>query len=353
MKVVSRRPETWSKGRGSAVAKTHPEKSKAEELADMAAWEETEAATGEIAISAKLVTLLKARRPVILAGPPGTGKTRVAELAKEALRTEGTLGREETVQFHRQYSYEDFIEGIKPIPESGKFDVAAGSFRHFCESVAAEAARREAELVDVFLIDEINRADIASTLGEALYLLEDRGSRRTTTAHSHTEFAIPPSVALIGTMNTADRSTAILDFALRRRFIFLNLYPDYASMLQWLQGLDWTPDALTRDDYVAFAQALNRRIVSEPLLGKNMQLGPALFVPPGSGRAVTLEDVTDQVNAVLLPQLEAYAGLGNPEVLRFLIAHQEVYELLRDGAWVGQELVVQFIRAHSAAASIE
>lgn len=169
------------------------------------------------------VDILRSKRQAILYGPPGTGKTWIAEhLARHVV--EGTGGIHETVQFHPSYSYEDFIQGIRPQrSEEGLLDypVVEGRFLRFC---------REARMVEgapcVMVIDEINRANLSQVFGELMYLLEYR-DRAVRLAGDGKQFSIPHNVLLIGTMNTADRSVALVDYALRRRFAFIELEPDY------------------------------------------------------------------------------------------------------------------------------
>jgi 5-methylcytosine-specific restriction protein B len=167
------------------------------------------------------IAALERKKQAVLYGPPGTGKTFVAqELAKHLIG--GGTGFSELVQFHPAYEYEDFMIGIRPEEtKSGglTYKPQAGRFLDFCDR-----ARREPGLC-VLIIDEINRANLARVFGELMYLLEYRdqeiplaGGRR---------LRIPKNVRIIGTMNTADRSIALVDHALRRRFAFLELSPKY------------------------------------------------------------------------------------------------------------------------------
>lgn len=157
----------------------------------------------------------------IIYGPPGTGKTYVAErLAKHLIA--GGKGRKELVQFHPAYAYEDFIQGIRPETRADgslNYTMAPGRFLEFCRKAEASADTH------VLIIDEINRANLSRVFGELMYLLEYRDQEVPLAGGG--ALRIPKNVRIIGTMNTADRSIALVDHALRRRFAFLDLFPDY------------------------------------------------------------------------------------------------------------------------------
>ena len=160
----------------------------------------------------------------IIYGPPGTGKTFLAERLARHLVSEGD-GFMEIVQFHPAYAYEDFIQGIRPQPAADgqlTYPLVPGRFLEFCRRAQAVTGRC------VLIIDEINRANLAQVFGELMYLLEYR-DRSIPLAGGGT-LRIPANARIIGTMNTADRSIALVDHALRRRFAFLALAPNYAVL---------------------------------------------------------------------------------------------------------------------------
>jgi hypothetical protein len=169
----------------------------------------------------KWVRTIERKKQAIFYGPPGTGKTYIAEqLARHLIG--GGDGFTKIVQFHPAYAYEDFIQGIRPKARNDgglDYPTIPGRFLEFCREAQARNDRC------VLIIDEINRANLARVFGELMYLLEYR-DRKVPLAGGNTLF-IPENVRIIGTMNTADRSIALVDYALRRRFAFLALYPDY------------------------------------------------------------------------------------------------------------------------------
>jgi 5-methylcytosine-specific restriction protein B len=154
----------------------------------------------------------------ILYGPPGTGKTWTARLLARYLAAAGD-GLIELVQFHPAYSYEDFVQGIRPAASNGELTYALepGRFLDFCTRASTRTG------ISVLIIDEINRANLSRVLGELMYLLEYRTQANEVPLAGGNRLHIPEQVRVIGTMNTADRSIALVDHALRRRFAFLRL----------------------------------------------------------------------------------------------------------------------------------
>jgi 5-methylcytosine-specific restriction protein B len=223
-------------------------------------------------VADELRDLLLENRQIILYGPPGTGKTHVARHLGRWLTglADPPPERLTLIQFHPAYSYEEFIEGIRPESHQsgGRYHVEypprPGVFVRFC---------RRAERIDgacVFVIDEINRGNIARIFGELMLLLEYR-DEAVPLPYSGGRFRIPPNVHLIGTMNTADRSIALVDFALRRRFHFFRFGADPDLFDRWLAG---QPSA------VPYLGALYRRLATEAVDDPDYAIGPSAFMRP-------------------------------------------------------------------------
>ncbi|MEQ9483288.1 McrB family protein [Coleofasciculus sp. F4-SAH-05] len=175
----------------------------------------------------KWAKVIERKKQVIFYGSPGTGKTFISEKVAHYIISSGD-GFMEVVQFHPAYSYEDFIQGIRPQTEDGvlTYPLVPGRFLEFCQK--AEACQG----LCVLIIDEINRANLAQVFGELMYLLEYR-DKKIRLAGNREQFSIPKNVRIIGTMNTADRSIALVDHALRRRFAFIELRPNYQVLRRY------------------------------------------------------------------------------------------------------------------------
>jgi 5-methylcytosine-specific restriction protein B len=224
--------------------------------------------------AAELRELLDDKPQLLLYGPPGTGKTYIArELAKLLTGLpEPPPERMQIVQFHPAYGYEDFIEGIrpesKPVGEDRfavDYPVRPGAFQRFCQAAA------DVEGPCVFIIDEINRGNIPRVFGELMLLLEYR-DLEVPLAYSGRPFRIPRNVYLIGTMNTADRSIALVDFALRRRFHFFQCAADPDLLGRWLAA---------HPVQAPYLLALYRRLTAEAIDDPDFRIGPSHFMRPG------------------------------------------------------------------------
>ena len=196
----------------------------------------------------KIETLLDEKRQVIFQGPPGTGKTFVARALADCLA--GADERVRLVQFHPSYSYEDFVQGFRPTLRAGQpgFELRNGPLVD-----AAERAKAEPGEKHFLVIDEINRGNLAKVFGELYFLLEYRDAELRL-LYSDVPFVLPKNLFIIGTMNTADRSIALVDLALRRRFHFVEFHPDRPPvqgllrnwLMQEVPDMTWVADVVDR-----------------------------------------------------------------------------------------------------------
>ena len=269
-------------------------------------------------ITDRVHNILERKKQIILYGPPGTGKTYWAQrtaqtlaahynfqkpledLAASELTAFDRLGSENigylsVCCFHPEYGYEDFIEGYRPELVSCQpyFKLRDGLFKRLCNA-AAEAPDKRFYLI----IDEINRGDIPRIFGELVMVLEaNKRGNRITLPVSEGSFYVPSNVYIIGTMNTADRSIALLDTALRRRFGFIELMPDVNVLEDWV--LEGIPVRL-------WLKALNERICQH--IGRdarNLQVGHSYLMPEGK-TVETFRRFADIIREDVIPLLEEY-----------------------------------------------
>jgi hypothetical protein len=227
----------------------------------------------------EILLLLDTKKNIILQGPPGVGKTFVARRLAYALLKAEDASRVKFIQFHQSYSYEDFIEGYRP--QDGGFVLRTGLFRNFCKKAADDSARNY-----VFVIDEINRGNLSKIFGELLMLIEsDKRSPAWSIqlAYSGDDFYVPANLHLIGLMNTADRSLAMVDYALRRRFTFFMLDSQFGSHVfsKYLEELGASNTLVAA--IVTRLQSLNKRIAEDTInLGPGFCIGHSYFCSSGS-----------------------------------------------------------------------
>lgn len=181
-----------------------------------------------------LINMVQSWGQLLFQGPPGTGKTFVAETMARLLAGDEE-GRVQVVQFHPSYAYEDFVEGIRPVLSEGSklaYEIRKGIFMKLVQQ-----AREYPEDSFFLVVDEINRANLPRVFGELLYALEYRGSEHTfRLPYSGTEDYIPDNITIIATMNSADRSIALVDAAIRRRFRHVDFEPDYMVLKAWMRA---------------------------------------------------------------------------------------------------------------------
>jgi hypothetical protein len=226
------------------------------------------------------LSLLRRKKNIVLQGAPGTGKTFIARRLAYLLLGEKDESRVATTQFHPTTSYEDFVQGFRP-DENGGFQLRNGMFYKFCRQAQAQPNK-----LHVFIIDEINRGNLAKILGELMLLIEaDKRSLEyavplTYSGDTSETFYVPDNVYLIGTMNTADRSLSLVDYALRRRFSFVELIPGFDSPRFDSVLADKGVSAETILKLKSRMASLNALIASdERSLGRGFCIGHSFFVP--------------------------------------------------------------------------
>ena len=248
--------------------------------------------------------LLKEKKQVVFQGPPGTGKTYVAQKLAEYIAgsAEVTL-----VQFHPSYAYEDFVQGYRPALIDGRpsFKLTDGPLLR-----AAQKAEKEPDAKHFLLIDEINRGNIAKVFGELYFLLEYRG-KAIHLQYSDKKFSLPENLYIIGTMNTADRSIALVDLALRRRFYFVEFHPDKPPVKNLLRrylkdqapNMEWVADVVDRAND-------SLRVRDD----RHAAIGPSYFMKPRLGE----EDVVRIWQYSVLPYMEERLfGQGDDQLGQF------------------------------------
>ena len=219
--------------------------------------------------------LLDDKRQVIFQGPPGTGKTFVAQELARYLAAPG--GRVTLVQLHPSYAYEDFVQGYRPALKDGQptFELKSGPLL-----VAAERARAEPQTKHFLVIDEVNRGNVAKVFGELYFLLEYR-EQEVHLQYSDTPLSLPKNLYIIGTMNTADRSIALVDLALRRRFHFVEFHPDDPPIKGLLRR--WLPkNGATEMAWVADVVDLANDQLRDD---RHAAIGPSHFMKPNLSEA--------------------------------------------------------------------
>ncbi len=243
-----------------------------------------------------LVQLLKRKKNIILQGAPGVGKTYIAKRLAYSMMGERDESRIEMVQFHQNYSYDDFVRGYKP--DETSFNIKDGIFYSFCKK-----ALEHPTLDYFFIIDEINRGNVSKIFGELLMLIEcDHRGETIKLSVGGDEFTVPENIYIIGMMNTADRSLALIDYALRRRFGFVDIEPGFKA-----GGFKRVCEKINNPKLDALIQVvgkLNSKIEKDSSLGKGFCIGHSYFC--FNGTPCTDESLSCIVKHDILPMLKEY-----------------------------------------------
>lgn len=242
-----------------------------------------------------LTELLEAKNNVILQGAPGVGKTFAAKRLAYSIMGQKDTSRVAMVQFHQSYSYEDFIQGYRP--SKGGFELENGAFYKFCKE-----AEEDNERPYFFIIDEINRGNLSKILGELMMLIEkDKRGEKIKLLYSNEWFTVPQNVRIIGMMNTADRSLALMDYALRRRFAFFDFAPAFSS--EGFKNYLAEKNSPKLESLITVVESLNNTISSDESLGDGFRIGHSYFC--------TDDEITDEwlksvVEYEVIPLIKEY-----------------------------------------------
>ncbi|MDT4376947.1 AAA family ATPase [Blautia coccoides] len=242
-----------------------------------------------------LVGLIETKYNVILQGAPGVGKTFAAKRLAYSIMGEKNTSRVNMIQFHQSYSYEDFIQGYRP--DKDGFKLENGTFYEFCKT-----AEEDDENPYFFIIDEINRGNLSKILGELMMLIEkDKRGEKIKLLYKNEWFTVPKNIRIIGMMNTADRSLALMDYALRRRFAFFNFAPAFSS-----EGFKRYVAEKNNEKFeklISQIENLNKAISDDESLGDGFRIGHSYFCTENE---ITDEWLKSVVEYEIIPLIQEY-----------------------------------------------
>ncbi len=244
-----------------------------------------------------LVELIRLKKNVILQGAPGVGKTFAAKRLAYSMMGCKDQNRVMMVQFHQSYTYEDFIEGFRPSSKNNNFEIKKGAFVNFCQKAAEDPDNEY-----FFIIDEINRGNLSKIFGELLMLIEnDKRGNALQLLYSSDKFYVPANLYILGMMNTADRSLAMLDYALRRRFAFFDMKPGFDKERFREYKMSFNDGKF--NSLIDCVEKLNAVIATDDSLGEGFCIGHSYFC--------NLTTITDKVlsNIIeyeIIPLLKEY-----------------------------------------------
>lgn len=244
----------------------------------------------------EMLEILEYKQNIILQGSPGVGKTYTAKRLAFAMMGCKDESRILGVQFHQNYTYDDFIQGLRPTIDGG-FELCNGPFYNICMQAKNDPEQRP----HFIIIDEINRGNMSKILGEMFSLIEKDHRGEYMTLKFGGKFCVPKNMYIIGTMNTADRGLVMLDYALRRRFAFITVEPAFKS--SGFRALLANANNLKFNKIARAIIDLNKEICQDEMLGKGFQIGNSYFC---IRRQVTDEDLNRIIDYEIMPLLEEY-----------------------------------------------
>ena len=244
----------------------------------------------------KLVRILENKKNIILQGAPGVGKTFIAKRLAFSMLGEENTQQVNMVQFHQSYSYEDFVMGYRP--NVNGFELKYGIFYNFCKE-----AEKDEENKYFFIIDEINRGNLSKIFGELFLLIEnDKRGTSVQLAYNNERFSVPKNVYIIGMMNTADRSLALIDYALRRRFAFFDIKPGFDT--EQFKKYQRTIENPNFNNLIQCVKKLNEVITNDETLGSGFCIGHSYF--SNIRKNITDKELQDIIEFELVPLLKEY-----------------------------------------------
>lgn len=245
-----------------------------------------------------IVSILNKKKNIILEGAPGVGKTFMAKRLAYSIIGKKDENKVKLIQFHQSYSYEDFVEGYRP--KDNGFKLEQGIFYKLCKK-----AEEKPEEDYYLIIDEINRGNLSKIFGELLMLIEsDKRGESLNLAYSEKNFKVPENLYIIGLMNTADRSLALIDYALRRRFSFIRIEPAFESE-KFIKSFNDKFDN-NFNDVIEIIKKINEAIEQDKSLGAGFKIGHSYFCPNLKDRKGNKKDIEDIIKYEILPLLEEY-----------------------------------------------
>lgn len=245
-----------------------------------------------------IISILGKKKNIILEGAPGVGKTFMAKRLAYSIIGKKDKSKVELIQFHQSYSYEDFVEGYRPT-ESG-FELQRGIFYKL-----SKKALNDPQNNYYLIIDEINRGNLSKIFGELLMLIEaDKRDDGLKLAYSEEEFFVPNNLYIIGLMNTADRSLALIDYALRRRFSFIRIEPAFDNE-KFIKAFNEKFDN-DFSNVITIIKKINDAIKDDKSLGSGFKIGHSYFCPQLKDRKGNKKDIQDIITYEIIPLLEEY-----------------------------------------------